>query len=67
MLDKTGRYLEIGQDVLVPDPNDSDMHNHSFVGDVYAILEDRGTVIVRDGDSEFFEIEADRLYIEAEY
>jgi hypothetical protein len=66
MLDKTGRYLEVGQDVLVPDPNDSDIHTHSFVGYVNDILEDRGTVIVEDGDSDFFEIEADRVFIEAE-
>ena len=67
MLDKTGRYLEVGQDVLVPDPNDSDMHTHSFVGYVVDVLEDRGTAIVEDQCSNFFEIEADRLYIEAEY
>ena len=63
MLDKTGRLLEVGQDVLVPNPNSSDIHNYSFVGYVNDILESRGTVIVEDGDSDFFEIEADRLVI----
>lgn len=63
MLDKNGFLLEVGQNVVVPDPNDSDIHNHSFVGYVNDILEDRETAIIEDGDSDFFEIEADRLVI----
>jgi hypothetical protein len=63
MLDKKGFLLEIGQDVNVPDPNDSDIHNHSFIGYVNDILEDRGTAIIEDQDSDFFEIETERLEI----
>ena len=63
MLDKTGKLLEAGQDVLVPNPDSSDIHNHSFVGYVADVLEDRGTVIVEDQCSDFFEIEAERLVI----
>lgn len=63
MLDKKGFLLEVGQDVNVPDPNDSDIHNHAFIGYVNDILEDRGTAIIEDGDSDFFEIETERLEI----
>ncbi len=63
MLDRNGFLLEVGQDVNVPDPNDSDIHNHSFIGYVIDILEDRGTAIVEDQCSDFFEIETDRLEI----
>jgi len=64
MFDKTGKFLEKGQDVLVPDPNSTDIHNHSFVGYVVDILESRGTVIVEDQCSNFFEIEPERLVIQ---
>jgi hypothetical protein len=63
MLDKKGFLLEIGQDVNVPTPNDSDIHHHSFIGHVTDVLEDRGTAIIEDQDSDFFEIETDRLEI----
>ena len=64
MLDKNGNLLEVGQDVVVPNPNGSDIHHHSFIGYVNDILEARGTVIVEDQDSDFFEIEAERLVIQ---
>jgi len=63
MLDKNGNLLEIGQDVTVPDPNGKDIHIYSFVGYVNDILEDRGTAIIEDQCSDFFEIEAERLVI----
>jgi len=63
MLDRNGNLLEVGQDVNVPDPNGSDIHNHSFIGYVNDILEDRGTAIIEDQCSDFFEIEAERLVI----
>ena len=63
MLDKKGFLLEAGQEVNVPNPNDSDIHHHSFIGYVTDVLEDRGTAIVEDQDSDFFEIETDRLEI----
>ena len=63
MLDKNGNFLEVGQDVTVPDPNSNDIHLYSFVGYVNDILEDRGTAIIEDQCSSFFEIEAERLVI----
>ena len=63
MLDRKGNLLEVGQDVNVPDPNDSDMHHHSFIGYVTDVLEDRGTAIIEDQCSDFYEIETERLEI----
>lgn len=65
MLDKKGTVLEIMDEVSVPDPNKSDIHHYAFVGTVVDILEDRGTAIVEDQDSDFFEIETDRLEVRA--
>lgn len=51
--------FEIGQRVLVPDPNETDMHNHSFEGTVFSF---RGSnIIVEDGENNGFEIEPKRL------
>jgi hypothetical protein len=63
MIDLKCRLLEKGQQVNVPDPNSSDIHNHSFIGTVIDILEDRGTAIVEDQCGDAFEIEGDRLEI----
>ena len=63
MLDKTGRLLEIGQDVKVPAQKDGKNKYNGFVGFVDAILEDRGTAIIKDRDKEYFEIEVDKLVI----
>jgi len=63
MTDTRGFLIEIGMEVVVPAPNSSDIHNFSFVGTVVDILEDRGTAIVEDQESDFFEIECDRLTI----
>ena len=66
MKDKNGKLLEVGQHVIVPDPNETDIHNFSFVGYLNDILEERGTCIIEDGDSDFFEIECERLEIETD-
>ena len=51
--------FEIGDEVEVPEPNETDIHNHSFVG---TIAEFRGdNAIVEDGDGDCFEIEVERL------
>lgn len=63
MTDKKGFLIENGMEVNVPNPNETDIHNNSFVGTVVDILEDRNTVIVQDQDDNFFEIESDRLTI----
>jgi hypothetical protein len=63
MKDKNGKKIVIGLSVEVPEPNKTDVHNFSFVGNVTDILEKKGTVIVEDKDSDFFEIEAGRLEV----
>ncbi len=63
MTDKQGFLIEVGMQVEVPCPNESDIHNFDFVGTVEDILDDRGTAIIIDGDGDFFEIECDRLTV----
>lgn len=64
MIDRKGNPIEKGQDVHVPDPNSSDIHNHAFQGYIVDVLESRGTAIVEDQCGEYFEIETDRLTVE---
>jgi len=66
MFDRNGNIIAEGDEVTVPNPNSSDIHNHSFVGYVKDILVERGTAIVVDGDDNSFEIECDRLALEDE-
>ena len=54
--------FEIGDSVEVPDPNDSDIHNHSFVGTIVDFR--NGNAVVEDGDGDCFEIEVERLTLE---
>ena len=63
MVDKHGNYLEKYQDVIVPEPNSTDIHNNGFIGTVIDVLESRGTAIVEDNCGEVFEVETDRLVI----
>jgi len=63
MKDKNGKELKVGQNVQVPEPNDTDIHNFEFVGYITDIIEENNTVIIEDGDSDFFEIESERLII----
>ena len=60
--DKNKNIIYIDDNVFVPEPNESDLHNFSFVGNVVSISED-GNVIVEDGDFDCFEIESDRLEV----
>ena len=64
MVDKNGNFLEKYQEVEVPEPNGSDIHNHSFFGTIIDVLEDRGTAIIEDNCGDAFEIEFDRLVIQ---
>lgn len=59
-LDKRGIEIARNTSVLVPDPNDTDLHNHQFVGTVKGFRTDN-LVTVEDGDGDCFDIEADRL------
>jgi hypothetical protein len=51
--------FEIGEEVEVPDPDDTDIHNHSFVGTIVDFR--NGYAVVDDGDCNCFDIELDRL------
>ena len=51
--------FQVGDFVLVPDPNDSDIHNHEFLGVIKLIKGEYATV--EDGDGDCFDIELDRL------
>lgn len=53
--------FEIGDSVEVPDPNDSDIHNHSFVGTIVAFDTDMEYASVEDMDGDCFDIEIERL------
>jgi len=61
MKDKNGKVIEVCDEVEVPDPNDTDIHNYSFVGTVADLFPEEGTVMVEDQDSDFYEIEANRV------
>jgi len=61
-LDKNGIEIIHLASVLVPEPNETDIHNFPFAGTATDLL-DNGNVIVEDGDSDFFEIEANRLEV----
>ena len=54
--------LQVGEFVLVPEPDDTDIHNHEFTGEVIAIT--NGIVTVEDGDGDCFDIEIERLKLE---
>ena len=51
--------LQVGEFVLVPEPNNTDIHNHEFTGEVIAIT--NGIVTVEDEDGDCFDIEIERL------
>lgn len=51
--------LQIGELVSVPEPDDTDIHNHEFTGVIISIV--NGIAIVEDGDGDLFDIEIERL------
>jgi len=64
-VDLYGNVIGVDDNVIVPDPNDTDLHQHSFTGNVKEIKEN-GNVIVEDGDWDCFEIEGHRLILDNE-
>jgi len=53
--------------VQVPEPNDSDIHTHEFVGTVIDLKGGSDNLVtVEDGDGDCFDIEAERLVVEIE-
>jgi hypothetical protein len=63
VFDMNGREIKVGDDVMMPEPNGTDIHCHEFVGYVNDIL-DNGNLIIEDGDSDFFEIEPNRVEVQ---
>jgi len=57
-------YLELGMLVVVPEPNDTDIHSHEFVGGI--IGGDVNVSWVEDSEGDVYCIENERLlpYIE---
>ena len=51
--------FQVNDFVLVPEPNESDIHNHEFLGVIKVIKGEYATVEDMDGDC--FDIELDRL------
>ena len=54
--------IQEGDFVLVPEPNNTDIHNHEFTGEVISIS--NGIATVEDGDGDCFDIEIERLKLE---
>lgn len=62
MKDIKGNEIEIGMNVEVPYPNETDdIHNHSFVGT--AIRYHGDYIVVEDQDGDCFDIEPERLTV----
>jgi hypothetical protein len=61
-LDKNGKLVHTDLQVLVPEPNNTDIHHFEFSGMVEDIL-DNGNAIISDGDGDFYEIECNRLEV----
>ncbi len=53
--------IQVGDDVDVPDPDETDIHNHAFSGYVKFIKECGKIAVVEDGDGDCFDIEINRL------
>ncbi len=62
VIDKNGVEITEFSIVNAPEPNETDIYHFEFQGTVADIL-DNGNVIVEDQESNFFEIEADRLEV----
>ena len=63
MKDKHGVEIRLYHQVIVPEPNSDDSHQHSFIGTVANLKEFHNTVVVEDQDADTFEINHDRLIV----
>lgn len=54
--------IEIDMNVIVPDPDETDLHLHSFAGRVIGFR--AGYAQVEDQDGNIFEIEPERLTLD---
>lgn len=51
----------IGQNVIVGEPKENDLHNHSFLGTVVG-LKDKGKIVsVEDQDGDVFDVDRDQV------
>jgi len=64
-IDMNGREIELGDEVMMPSPNESgtDSWNHDFVGTVIDSDEEYGIITVTDQDEDCFDIEPSRVEI----
>jgi len=60
-LDAQGKSIEAFDEVEVPEPNNTDMHNHGFTGMVDGFR--NGFVVVTDMDCNSYELEPERLEV----
>ena len=60
--DANGNLIRIGDSVLAPEPNESDMYNNEFVGHVSKFKDD-GLCTVVDMENNAFDIEVNRLEV----
>lgn len=58
------KYLEIGDSVIIPDPDETDLHNHSCRGIIVGFRGDYVQVMDQEGD--VLEFEPERLTFETE-
>ncbi|MCE5317412.1 MAG: hypothetical protein LLG04_08665 [Parachlamydia sp.] len=59
--DKNDIEIEVGSSVMVPEPNDTDLHSNEFNGTVKGF---HGIyVVVEDQDGDCFDIKAERLEV----
>ena len=61
MTDRFGHEFKIGADVEMPEPNEMDTHNQSFIGVVVDCR--NGNAVVSDCEGDCFDIEPDRLSV----
>lgn len=61
MKDSNQTEIVIGNQVLVPEPNQSDLHVHEFEGYVKSFRDEN--VVVEDMDGDCYEIEPERLTV----
>jgi hypothetical protein len=61
MKDKNGKTIKVGMEVDVPEPNGNDMYNFEFRGSVHSFHDEY--VTIEDMESNFFDIEPERLEI----
>jgi len=60
-LDVNGKSIQAFDEVEVPEPNDSDIHNNAFTGMVDSFR--NGFVVVTDMDCNCYELEPERLEV----